>query len=86
MLTFPLRIKFTDAKCAYERFHHFPPEMDFIEGMARKRDGDNQVTLLKVANETCLQDFLALCQAESSVVEVFPITEDEFWEAPSNAV
>ena len=35
MPTFPLRIRFTDADCAYERFHHFPPESDFIEGMSR---------------------------------------------------
>lgn len=86
MPTFPLRIRFTDAECAYERFHQFPPDTDFIDGMSRKRDGDSQVILLRVASETCLQDFLALCRAENSIVEVLPITEDEFWSAPSNAI
>ena len=86
MPTFPLRIRFTDADCAYERFHHFPPESDFIEGMSRKRDGDCQVMLLRVASETHLQDFLALCQAESGIVEVLQITEAEFWNAPSNGI
>lgn len=86
MPTFPLRIRFTDAKRAYEKFHQFPPDADFIDGISRKRDGDCQVMLLNVAEETCLQDFLALCQAESSIVEVLPITETEFWNAPSNAI
>lgn len=86
MPTFPLRIRFTDAQCAYERFHQFPPETEFIEGMSRKRAGDCQVMLLKVPRETCLQDFLALCRAESSIIEVLHITEDEFWRAPSNAI
>ena len=84
---FPLRIRFVDADRAYEHFHSFPPDgVDYIEGWSRKRDGDSQMILLHLASETHMQDFLALCRQESSIVEVVPITEDEFQRAKSNAI
>ena len=60
--------------------------MDYIEGWSRKRDGDSQVILLHLASEAHMPDFLALCQQEGSIVEVVPITEDEFRKAKSNAI
>ena len=87
MPLFPLRIRFVDAEHAYERFHHFPPhDLEYVERMSRKRDGDSQVMLLEVPTDANLQQFLALCREEDGVVDVFPITEEEFWRAPSNAI
>jgi hypothetical protein len=87
MPMFPLRIRFVDADHAYERFHSFPPgDVDYIVGWSRKRDGDSQMILLGLASEAHMQDFLALCQKEGSIVEVVPITEDEFRRAKSNAI
>ena len=84
---FPLRIRFVDADHAYERFHSFPPDdVDYIEGWSRKRDGDSQMILLHLASEAHMQDFLALCRQEGSIVEVVPITEDDFRRAKSNAI
>ena len=84
---FPLRIRFVDADHAYARFHSFPPgDVDYIEGWSRKRDGASQLLLLHLASEAHMQDFLALCRHESSIVEVAPITEDEFQKAKSNAM
>ena len=61
---------------AYERFHSFPPDdVDYIEGWSRKRDGDSQMILLHLATEAHMQDFLALCRQEGSIVDVTPITE-----------
>jgi hypothetical protein len=40
---------------------------------------------LRLADEKHLPDFLALCRQSPYVVEVTPITEAEFWRAPSNA-
>ncbi len=87
MPMFPLRIRFVDAGHAYGRFHSFPSgDVDYIEGWSRKRDGDSQMILLHLASEAHMQDFLALCQQESSIVEVVPITEDEFQRAKSNPI
>jgi hypothetical protein len=87
MPMFPLGIQFVDADHACERFHSFPPDdLDYIEGWSRKRDGDSQMILLHLATEAHLQDFLALCRLEGSIVAVTPITEDEFRRAKSNAI
>jgi len=87
MPMFPLRIRFVDADHAYERFHSFPPDdVDYIEGWSRKRDGDSQMILLHLTSEARMQDFLALCRQDSSIMEVVPITEDEFQRAKSNAI
>ena len=67
--------------------HSFPPDdVDYIEGWSRKRDGDSQIILLHLASEAHMQDFLALCRQEGSIVEVVSITEDEFQRAKSNAI
>jgi hypothetical protein len=84
---FPLRIRFVNAEHAYERFHSFPPDdVDYIEGWSRKRDGDSQMILLHLASEAYMKEFLALCRQEGSIVEVTPITEDEFRRAKSNPI
>ena len=84
---YPLRIRFVDEDHAYERFHSFPPDdVDYIESLSRKRDGDSQMILLRLASEAHMQDFLALCRQEGSIVEVVPITVDEFQRAESNAI
>jgi len=69
MPMFPLRIRFVDADHAYERFHSFPPgNVDYILGWSRKRDGDSQIILLHLASEAHMQDFLALCRQQDSIV------------------
>jgi hypothetical protein len=82
----PLRIRFTSFMRAYETFHAFPPDLDYIEGWSRKRDGDSQVILLRLSDPSRLQDFLELCTANPDIVEVKSITEAEFHHAPSNAI
>ena len=87
MPTFPLRIRFVDEDHAYERFHSFPPDdIDYIEGWSRKRDGDSQMILLDIASDKHMQDFLDLCRQDAHIVEVVPITEEEFQRAKSNAI
>jgi hypothetical protein len=85
MATVPLRIRFASERVACEVFDSFPPEdLDYVEGWSRKRDGDCQVLLLHLADERFLEPFLALCRRTADVVEVMPIAEAEFWNAPSN--
>ncbi len=87
MPLFSLRLRFADVIHAYERFHRFPPDdLDYVQRMSRKRDSDSQVMLLEVPTDAHLQQFLALCREEDSIVEVLTITEEEFWSAPSNSI
>lgn len=87
MPVYTLRVRFSSADRAYELFSSFPPQdIDWIEGHSRKRDGDSQVMLLHLSSEDHLLDFLALCNRHREITEVVPITEEEFWRAPSNAI
>jgi hypothetical protein len=87
MPTYPLRITFVTPEAAYRRFGQFPPpDLDYVDGWSRKRDGASQVVLLRVAGATELERFVALCRADSEVVEVARIQEEEFLQAPSNAI
>ena len=87
MTIVPLRIRFIDEQVASDVFETFPPDdLDYVEGWSRKRDGDSQVVLLRLSDERYLQAFIALCRQTSYVVDVTPITETEFWNAPSHAI
>jgi hypothetical protein len=87
MPTYPLRVRFSSADVAYDRFHSFPPaDVDWIESTSRKRDGDSQVMLLRVVSREHLQDFLELCKQHRDITDVVPISEDEYWRASSNAI
>jgi hypothetical protein len=87
MPTFPLRIRFLNEDVAYRCFNDIPPDnLDYIQGYSAKRDGDSKVILLTLTTEENLHDFIALCRRESSIREVTPITEEEFWRAKSNAI
>ena len=87
MPVYPLRVRFSSADRAYDLFSSFPPQdVDWIEGHSRKRHGDSQVMLLHLSSEPRLQDFYALCRQHPDIVEVAPITEEEFRRAPSNAI
>jgi hypothetical protein len=81
-----LRIRFSSATRAYELFHSFPPDLDYLEGCSAKRDGDCKVMRLYLSSPERLQDFLDLCAAHPDIVNVTQITEEEFWRAPSNAI
>lgn len=83
----PLRIRFTDDLSAYEAFHAIMPEHDRrISGYSRKRDGASHVVLLALNDPAALPGFIAFCRQHPQVTEVAPITEAEFWAAPSNAI
>ncbi len=83
----PLRIRFTDDLQAYEAFHTIMPEHDeSITGHSRKRDGASHVVLLALSDRAALSEFIAVCRQHPHVTEVTPITEAEFWAAPSNAI
>jgi hypothetical protein len=87
MAMYPLRVRFSSANRAYELFSSFPPQdVDWIEGHSRKRHGDSQVMLLHLSSECGLQDFFKLCNQHPDIVEVLPITQEEFESAPSNAI
>ena len=86
-MQYPLQITFTSEAVAYKRFHEFPPgSLDYVEGWSRKRDGASQVLLLRLASPEDLPRFVALCHAQPDVLSVVPITDSEFWAAPSNAI
>jgi len=87
MAMFPLKVRFSSAARAYELFSLFPPaDVDWIEGYSRKRDGDSQVMLLHLSSEARIEDFHALCKRHPDIIEVIPITEEEFGRARSNAI
>jgi hypothetical protein len=87
MPQYPLRIRFKDIEHAYSLYHTFEPySFDYVEGYSMKRDGPTHVMLLSVASDADLTRFTAACRSQSEVVDVLAITEEEFWDAPSNAV
>lgn len=87
MPMFPLRVRFSSSDRAYRLFSSFPPQdVEWIEGYSRKRHGDSQVMLLHLSSEARLKDFYTLCKEHPDIVEVLPITEEDFRRAPSNAV
>ncbi len=87
MSTVALRVTFTDALCAYNLYHIFPPQtLEYVEGWRRKRDGDSQVILLKLRDRHDLQRFYDLCTSIPEICEVKRIAAKEFWRAQSNAV
>ena len=53
---------------------------------SRKRAGDSQMILLRLEDGSQLEGFLRLCNEHPAIVEVVPISEEEFWKAPSNAI
>ena len=86
MPVYRLRVRFSRADRAYELFSSFPPQdVDWIESHSRKRHGDSQVMLLHLSSEAWLQHFFTLCKRHPDIVEVVPITEQEFQSA-SNAI
>ena len=87
MTIISLRIRFASVMRAYETFHSVPPDdMDYIDGWSRKRDGDSQVILLHVTDESRIQEFIDLCATNADVLEVTRITKEGFHRAPSNAI
>jgi len=84
--TVPLRIRFRDEQAAYYQYHLFPPELDYINGYSRKRDGASQVLILSLRSRKHLDDFIAICRRNPHFVSIEEISEEEFWKAPSHGV
>jgi len=82
----PLRIHFRDKQAAYYQFHLFPPELDYITGWSRKREGASQLLLLTLRSRSYLDDFIAACRRNPHFVRIEEISEEEFWKAPSHGV
>ena len=77
MTIIPLRIRFTSFERAFETFHSFPPDLDHLDGWSRKRDGDSQVILLRMTDDSHFQEFINLCATNPDIQEVIRITEEE---------
>lgn len=84
--TIPLRIRFRDEQAAYYQYHLFPPELDYINGFSRKRDGASQVLILSLRSRKHLDDFISVCRSNPHFVSIEEISEEEFWKAPSHGV
>jgi hypothetical protein len=84
--TTAVRIRFSDEKAAYYQYHIFPPDLDYVSGCSRKRDGASQVMLLTLRSKKHLDDFIAVCRRNPHFVGIETISEEEFWKAPSNGV
>jgi len=84
--TVPLRIHFRDEQAAYYQYHLFPPDLDYITGSSRKRDGASQVLILTLRSRKHLDDFIAVCRCNPHFVSLEQISEEEFWKAPSHGV
>jgi len=84
--TVPLRIRFRDEQAAYYQYHLFPPELDYVNGFSRKRDGASQVLILSLRSRKHLDDFIAVCRSNPHFVSIEEISEEEFWKAPSHGV
>ena len=82
----PVRIHFRDEQAAYYQYHLFPPELDYITGYSRKRDGASQVLILSLRSRKHLDDFIAVCRSNPHFVSIEQISEEEFWKAPSHGV
>ena len=86
---YPIRIQFRDDLTAHsiavaDSFE--PYSYDYVEGYSMKRDGATHVLLLSVASERDFALFASACRTHPAVVDIRQITEEEFWDAPSNSM
>jgi hypothetical protein len=87
MQQYPIRIQFRDDITAHSLAQTFEPySYDYVEGYSMKRDGATHVLLLSVASERDFALFASACRTHPSVVDIRSITEEEFWDAPSNSM
>ena len=83
---FHIRIQFRDEQAAYYQYHVFPPDLDYITGWSRKREGASQLLILHLHSRKHLEDFIAVCRRNPHFVSIEEISEEEFWKAQSHAV
>jgi hypothetical protein len=80
------RIHFRSGEDARERFEGFMDAADWITHYARKRDGSSHVVLLRECPDDFFDRCVRWCGSRPGVVDVHPISEAEFWSAPSHGV
>ena len=73
--TTAVRIRFSDENAAYCQFHIFPPDLDYVSGWSRKRDGAWQVLLLTLRSRKHFDDFIAVCRRNPHFVGIDDISE-----------
>ena len=84
---YPIRIAFRDVITAHSMARTFEPySYDYVEGYSMKRAGATHVLLLNVASERDFALFASACRSHPAVVDFQTITEEEFWDAPSNSM
>jgi len=82
-----LRLEFTNEDASYYQFHLFPPlDEPFIQGAARKREGECQHLRVTLAHPDDLQVFIQHLRANPHLKEVHDSTAEVFNAAPSHAI
>ncbi len=82
-----LQLRFTSEDAAYFQFHLFPTfDEPFIQGAARKREGDSQFLMIEVARKEDLQIFIQNLRRNPHLVAVEEITAEAFENAASQAI
>lgn len=67
-------------------YHGFFDEVDWLSNCGTKRHGTDHVVLVREVTPVLVGRLVAWCRSRPGVVDVLPITETEFWRAPSNSV
>ena len=88
MSRFSFRITFQNEDAAFYQFHVFPPviHLPWITGWARKRSGNAQFILVELEGDDDRDRFLEVCCDNPHVLKIEEISEDEFTDAPSEAI
>lgn len=82
-----IRITFVNDDAACRRWEFSGDGLgDRVGNYARKRAGASHVVLLRDIAQPDVERIVRWCREQPDVVAVAPITEPEFWAAPSNAV
>ncbi len=82
-----LQLEFTDELASYYQFHLFPPlDEPFIQGAARKREGERQHLRVTLAHPDDLQVFIQHLRSNPHLKEVHDSNAEAFNAAPSHSV
>ena len=75
-----------DAISQFDNFFAWADSLGFALNFSRKRDGASHVVLLRECPSSDAGEFLKWCRTQPRVTLVVPITEADFWSAPSHSV
>lgn len=86
MAIFAFRIRYINEDAAYRHFHGFLDGIDWVLNCGRKRHGRDHVVIVRDVTPELRDRFVEWCSGCADVVAVLPITEVEFWSAPSHSI